>query len=442
MTMPQRSPRAAGVGWWIVWWIGVAIIPVSGIIVVTAAKTCTGFFPVGPLPDHGCMSPVTAIVWGLWLLSFACMVIPLPRFDRVPLRTVVIVQIVAGIAFVLTPTEPTADVYAYHVYGAVGPNWDPWHPTVLVSNREAIVTGLRLWHNPPMPSPYGPVLVWYEHALLAAFPNFTADQLIYVERCISLAVAVFVTLLLRGPRIAMWALHPLVLYEFALAAHCDILMLGLIALAIRLRNPILAGVAIALAGMVKIVGLGAILFRPAAIASAIATVAVVALVDRQFITPKALYGAVYGFNGSPGLVIAVLMKLVFHVQQPDAVVRALVVGAAIVCALTFRVQRRDAAAYAVLLLVAASSWIVPWYLTWPVFAARYAHRVTTIAVSVIAAASMLTEAHAQVHAPATLILGTLAFLTVWALALGWAWRNGPAPRFVFRKPSVAAREAV
>lgn len=414
--------------WWIVWWTGVAIVPISGIIVIAAAKTCTGFFPVGTSADHGCRSPVTALVWGLWLIAFACMTIPLTRFDNLRLRTVVIVQLIAGIAFLATPMQPTADPYLYHLYGLIGAHWDPWHPVAIVSDRPAIAAGLQLWHNPPIASAYGPLVAWYEHGLLALLPGLGADQLVVVERGVALAAALAVTVLLRGPRIAMWALHPLVLYEFALAAHCDVLMLVLLALSIRLRNAVFAGIAIGLSGMVKVVGLGAVAFRWAAIPSAVLTVAVFALADPRFLSLTALYGAVYGFSGSPELVVAVFAKSLFHARAPELIARILVIAAVVACAIALRVQRRSAPAYAVLLVLAASSWIVPWYLTWALFAARYAHRPTAIAISTIAAGAMILEAPNEVSAHGVELLSALAFLLFAGLALVRAWLRGESPR--------------
>ncbi len=399
---------------------------------VLHARSCAGLWAVDVATHHRCAGFVPAIVWGMWLASFACMTFALPRFERAPLRTLLVCQILAGLAFVVTPMLPTADPYAYHVYGAASTLWDPWHPTVLVAHREALTTGLRIWGNPPFPSPYGPLFVAYERLLLAVFPAFSADQLIYVERSISLGAVVAITVMLRGPRIAYWALNPLVLYEFALAAHCDVLMLLLIAVAIRLRNPLLAGVAIGCSGLIKVVGLGAGAFRLAALPTALATVVIVLLIQPHAASVGPLIAA-SGFSGSPGLIVASLAKRLLAAQHLDTVVRFVLLAIGIAVALVVRVARRDAPVYATLLLLACSSWIVPWYLTWVVFAARYAHRTTTIAVIWIAAASMLLEAHNQTGAAKTELLAAIAFLVSTAIALCWAWKHGAAPRLAFRR---------
>ncbi len=235
---------------------------------------CSGFWPrFVAVPHHRCTGLVPAAVWLVWLLAFALMTSGMLRLDRCRLSTVLAAQIVAGLLFVITPTMPTADAYAYHVYGAMLGQTNPWHPGAISSHRPAIVTGLSIWGNPPMPSPYGPLFLIYEHVLIGAFPGLSADGLIIVERACSLLAAVAITVLLRGPRVAWWALHPLVLFEFAVCAHCDVFMLALIALSIRLRSSILAGIAIGCSAMIKIVAAGAVVFRPATLATAFASAA-------------------------------------------------------------------------------------------------------------------------------------------------------------------------
>jgi hypothetical protein len=424
MTCPleERNGRSRA---WALWWCGVFLIPVSGAVMLLDRGHCTGFWPTDVVTHHRCVDTSASMVWLMWLVAFACMTVAMFRLERAGLRSVLFAQLIAGIVFCVTPTMPTADAYQYHLYGEISQRWNPWQPTWLVSARESSATGLRIWGNPPQPSPYGPILVIYERGLLEAFPALSADQLIYVERCVSLMAMVAVTFLLSGPRVAWWALHPLVLFEFAVATHVDVLMLLLLAVSLRSSNAILAGIALGASGMVKIIGLGAAAFRVAALPAALVTVGVFLALFPGAVTLAPLGIATAGYSGSPALVVLTLLRAL-HVPDAAAFAQGAVVGGGILLATTLRVQRRDIPVYATLILIMCATWVVPWYLTWLVFAARFAHRRTAVAAAVIAAASLILESKNQVGGR-TELLATFVFLTVVVFTLLHAWSRGNPP---------------
>jgi hypothetical protein len=418
--------RAAHVRKWILWWFGVALVPLSGLIMTFGTRRCSGFWPTDVVTHHRCVGAVPAIVWLMWLLAFACMTAAMIGLERAKFRTVVLAQAVAGILFVFTPTMPTADAYQYHIYGAMLGHSSPWRPAPLVTDRPAVATGLRIWGNPPLPAPYGPLFVLYEHELGESFPRLSADQLIYIERVVGLLAALAITVLLRGPRVAWWALHPLILFEFAVAAHCDVFMLGFLAASVRLRNPIAAGIAIGCSAMVKLVGLGASAFRIGTLPYALATAAAIIAFFPTAATLAPAAAAASGFSGSPALFVIVLVHAL-HVPQPEAVTRAVVLALGIVVAISLRSGRRDAPLYGTLLFILCSTWIIPWYLTWLVFASRFAHRRTAVAAALIASASLVLEAKNQFANRIELVQAFL-FLSAVAGSLGWAWSRGDGPR--------------
>ena len=118
-----------------------------------------------------------------------------------------------------------------------------------------------------------------------------------------------------------------------------------------------------------------------------------------------------------------------HAPQPDAIARIAIVIAGALAAMVVRTGRRDAPFYATLLLIGCSTWILPWYLTWVLLAARFAHRRTAVAAAVIASASLILEAGNQVAARAELA-AALIFLTTVVISLRSAWRSGAAPRTI------------
>jgi hypothetical protein len=417
---------------WALWWFGVLLVPLAGIVMVAAKGHCAGFWPTDIVTHQRCVGLVPGIVWAMWLAAFAAMTIGMLGLERASLRAVAIAQLFAGLAFAATPTMPTADAYQYHVYGDASRTWSPWQPSRLVPDRESTATGLRIWGNPPQPSPYGPLFVLYERGLLAAFPALGADQLIYVERSVDVFALLAMTLLLRGPRIAWWALHPLVLFEFAVAAHCDVLMLLLLAISIRSRSAILAGVAIGASGMIKLVGLGASAFRIGALPSALVTVAVFLALFPAAATLAPQQAATIGFGGSPALLAATLLKAM-HVPGAEAIARWSVVLAGVITVCALRVQRRDVPVHATLLLIGCSTWIVPWYLTWVVFAARFAHRRAAIAAYCIASGSLVLESVNQVS-PHTELAAAVVFLLLAGLSLRYAWSHGAVPTLVRMRP--------
>jgi hypothetical protein len=363
--------------WWLLWGAGVALVPLGGLLVPGDGNP----FPLAVnLPVR-----TGLLLWIVWGAAFASMFAAMLGLRTVGARTVAAAQLCAGI-FVATLTfaAPSPDPYTYVTYGEIDRGghdpWRPYHATVV---DDATRVAVHAWGNPVGAAPYGPLFILGERALLAVVPHDATRTLILVHRYVALLAAVGITLLVRGPRVAFWGLHPLVLFVFPVSGHNDALMLVLVALSLRVRSAFLAGIAIGAAGMVKIVGLGSLLFRPsktivvtfagagAAIAGFLALqphAATLAPVIR--VTEHRHFG-----GGSPAYLIEKVFDAL-HFAEPRYAALLVLLWLTLLC--LYRVRkpwsRRDASLYAALIVVALSPFVFANYVCWVLFPALWASR--------------------------------------------------------------------
>jgi len=371
--MKRRLPVRGVRFWWLIWGVGVALIPLVSLHV---PRDGTPYPVVLYLPER-----IGLGVWAGWGAGFGLMFLGMLGLRGVRLRTAVIAQACASVAIAtLTLAAPSTDAYTYVAYGEITQRGEnPWQPPLVTAADDATRVATASWGNPLGPMPYGPVFALGERALLQVVPHTSTRTLLLIERCVAAFAAIGVTLLVRGPRIAFWALNPLVLFEFAGAAHNDAVMLLLIAASMRLRRPFLAGIAIGFAGMVKIVALGnLLLLRWSSLPATIAGVVLVVVALLAFVPQAATLGPEVHLNlDGPSPIAAVQKLLAAHgVARPELAARMIVLipVVALFLATRSRWPRRDTPVYGAALLVASSPLLHPWYATWLLMPALFASR--------------------------------------------------------------------
>jgi hypothetical protein len=422
---------------WIVWGIGVALVPVTSVLV---PRDGSPYSLVLFLPERSGL-----LVWASWGLAFGLMFFGMLGLRAVSVRTVAIAQLCASLFIAtLTVAAPSTDPFTYVVYGEIAQHGgNPWKPSLVTPNDEVTRVAIRAWENPLGATPYGPLFILGERALLAVVPHTSTHALILAQRFVALLAAIGVTLLVRGPRIAFWGLHPLVLFEFALGAHNDVLMLLFVAASMRIRQPFLSGIAMGLAPMVKIIAFGALLFRPRkGLAAALLGVAVVA-VALFALEPKAatfapmlhVAGNARFDGGTPTYVIQKLLERV-HLPNPKLAAQILLVSTVLV--LLYRARRRwsrrDAAVYGAMILFALLPIVNLNYVSWILFPTLWASRgIRGVALTLTAAAWLLDLGVFMNHHPHGITLafwGAVALAYVYFIVL--APKTGDARRIALK----------
>ena len=374
MKLAQSSERWG----WLLWALGAVTFPAGALLLPHGASpiVLANFLTGAPGLE----------LWGTWALGIAAMFGGMCLLRGAPWRAVVTAQLVAGIfVAALTTATPSTDPYAYVIYGrwqATGV--DPWHPPRLrPSDRDA--TSIKtILHDPPVPSVYGPAFVGFESVLYRLAPNAPFATWIWIHRALMLLAAALVTCLIRGPRIAYWGLNPLVMLEFTVAGHNDALMLALVAVAMRARMPLLAGMVAGAAAMVKLPALAVAVFmrRPLlGVAGAVLVVLALLMAYPRALTVRAVAMQSHLRGNSP---VAALEKLLArgHVPHADLIAAALILAAValIVRASRHGWSRRNGPAAASLVLLALTPYLQSWYLTWPLMCAPWLSRKLRILV--------------------------------------------------------------
>lgn len=359
--------------WWLIWAAGVAAIPLTSFFV---PRDGTPYPVVYALPER-----TGLVVWAGWGAGFALMFAGMLGLRGIRVRTAVIAQVCASVTIAtLTIAAPSSDPYTYVVYGEIAQHGDnPWLWNRVAVDDDVTRVATTAWGNPVGPVPYGSAFLLGERALLHLVPHTSTRTLLLVERYVAALAAIGVTLLIRGPRIAFWALHPLVLFEFALGAHNDALMLLLVAASMRMHKPFLAGFAIGLAAMVKVVALGNLLLQRRAAIAVTAAGAALGVVTLLALEPQAatLGPQLHLVPQGPAPTFAVEKILeARRIAHPELAARIIVVFAAIALVLATRARwsRRDAPVYGVALVIAAAPLFYPWYATWALMPALFASR--------------------------------------------------------------------
>jgi hypothetical protein len=373
MTGTRRSLLA----WWIVWGTGVAIVPLASLLVPRGGTP----FPVLPLLAE----PARVLICTSWSLAFGLMFLGMLGLRAANVRTVALAQICASMMIAsLTLAAPSTDPFSYVVFGQIDRRGDnPWQPTHVTPSDDVSRVAVEAWKNPFGPAPYGPLFILGERALVSVVPHTSTHTLIVVQRYVAALAAVGVTLLVRGPRIAFWGLHPLVLFEFALGAHNDVVMLLLIAASMRIRQSFFSGIAIGLAPMVKIVALGALLFRskkgliPSLLGVAVTFVALLAIEPKAATLGPELHVAGNSTmgGGSPTYLIQKPLESM-HVPYPRLAAQVIIMSGLAVALYGTRRRwsRRDAPLYGAMAMLAILPFLLPNYVCWVLLPTLWASR--------------------------------------------------------------------
>jgi hypothetical protein len=436
MTVTRRSLWP----WWVVWSTGVAILPLASVLV---PRDGTPYPVVLFLP-----SLVGTLLWLSWGLALGLMFVGMLLLRAASVRTVVLAQTFASLFIAtLTVAAPSGDPYSYVVYGQIAMHGEnPWQPSRLPINDDATRIAAHSWGTLGG-STYGPLFILGERALAGVVPHTSTRTLILVQRYVAALAAVGVTLLVRGPRIAFWGLHPLVFFEFALGAHNDVLMLLLIAASMRIRHSFLSGIAIGLGAMVKIVAFGTLLFRPkksivpTLLGVAVAVIALLAIEPQAATLAPVLHTTGQHDFGQGGTLTYLIQKPLesLHVAHPRLVAQVSLISAVLV--LLYRTRRRwsrrDAPLYGAMTLLAIAPILTSNYVSWILLPALWASRpIRGVALALTAAAWLLNLGFFSADHTHGI---TLAFWGTVALAYGYFFIVA-RPRHGSRPSSACAAE--
>jgi hypothetical protein len=234
---------------------------------------------------------------------------PLSAWERRATGCVFALGIAAAI---LSPAMTSRDPYMYFSFAKLG------LASYAAAPRAIDVPDFptRAWcYDLLLPSAYGPAFVLYERTLLAAVHNPVAAVVVlrstnalWLIACIAFLKRIGVV----KPAIAIFALNPVVLFEYVTNAHNDIIAICLILAAMSLDGALLASLAmVTVAGLVKLpfAAIGALAFarRPSlpqrvvpAVAGVLLTVALsYAIAGRAYFAGLWFYHNVLGSAGNP-----------------------------------------------------------------------------------------------------------------------------------------------
>lgn len=212
--------------------------------------------PVANKVDNGWI--ILIVVWMMLAILSYCgyrYARAAPRSDRFIIAGLLIV----GVMLVFFPILLSGDAYAYIIYGRLfgvhGIN--PYYlPLPLKAHFDSVIDQcLTIYGNPPPGDNYGPLWTLLAGALSSLIASTSLAFQITVQRVLALAFAILAVAGLgriiqrHGSglgEIARYAFHPLLLFETAVGAHNDIMMvaLALWAFAFVEEMPLVAGLLI------------------------------------------------------------------------------------------------------------------------------------------------------------------------------------------------------
>jgi len=388
----------------------VAAVGVAGVLVaLDAAATDHGFlvpvlrrqwasFVAGPLAGAGVVAPLSAIFIELVVMT-AAYAVAVACAPRVRLAWIAAVVVVLHVAFVLAPPLLSTDVANYIDVARLGGRYhlDPYVVTPWARRHDAVYVFLHWRHAV---TDYGPLFTLGVRPL----GRLTVPEALWTFKAIAGVAALGCTALIgwiahrRGTSaeraVAAFGLNPVLLVWTLGGAHNDLVML----------LAMLAGVALLVGG--RPVAAGAALVGATAIKLSAGLVIPFLLLRREpgrlrllaGVAVAAIAVAAISYAAFPGHTLGMFTKL----QQQQAFVdigsvplglayaaglshvvpqelRLLHVGLAIWLAgwLVYTVRGGDAlaaAGWALLGVIVTSSWLLPWYLVWPLALAAATNR--------------------------------------------------------------------
>jgi hypothetical protein len=398
------SQQQRNVYGWLAWSIGVVAFPVGGLLVPRGSDYLALAIDIP--------GPLGLVIWAIWGIAFVFMALGMQILRATSLKRVIFAQLAGGIIVaVLTLAVPTQDPYAYALYG----RWqatgiDPWNPPPLTGTAPDAALLNAIFSTNPLPSVYGPMFVGLESALYWLAPHGSLSTWALIHRALMLPMAVIVTILVRGPRIAYWALNPLVMFEFAICGHNDALMLAFVAVAMRLPWKWAKGIAIGCAGMIKFPALLVALFwrRWQTLVGLGGTLIVFRLLYPGAFSLRPLLSQSTYSVGSPRGMIEKMLGPV-HLLHSDiiALVAVVLLTILVLFFCSAGISRRNAAAAGCMALFAVSPVLHSWYLTWPLMCTAWIS--PKLRMLILAASLLAWTLELGTISPIALHLSSVAF---------------------------------
>ena len=368
-------------------------------------------FGTGALPVHGFVALMAGMLVA-WLAAVLC-----ARW--LPVWVVATSVVIATAVFAVAPPLLSTDVFNYIAYGQMGTHGiNPYlhGPAVMQGQPVYGYTG-HLWKN--VPSAYGPLFTLFTYALapLGVAGAFWALKAITAAAALATAWLLWATAkrmnIASGPVLALVALNPLVLVYAVGGAHNDVLMTTPLAAALYFavaKRPAAAGAAVVTAIAIKLsagialpfVLLGARPRKRALAGAAVATVVLGGVALLVFGTPLTNMGKALAAQQHFNWIVVSVPSFIghyLHLGKPDHLARQALMALAAAVAVVMLIRARGGrgwiagAAVAMLVLLATTAWVLPWYIVWALpFAAltrRRALPAAAILVSVLLLAMQL-----------------------------------------------------
>lgn len=296
------------------------------------------------------------------------------------------------LASIACPAMANNDAYLYAGFAHLG--GAAYHPPAVRFPGELGLVN-DMWSTPIMPCAYGPLWLWLSVGIAKVFPHLGA--LLFAFRVLGAALVLACVWLLMRLRqepaiIALFALNPVVLNQFVVDAHNDVVGLTLLlgAMVLAAKRPWVAVVLVGLAGAAKL---------PFALAGAVVFHVVPRLSLRMACAFVGIgIALVLTMLGSHGEYFAAAASAGSHQNWTDPGIRAghAVAVAAALLAIGAAVLARRFAPGAAWTMVSFGAMVLPWYTAWSIpYALAEGSFAAVFLVSLPVAAFYFTTAYAM-----------------------------------------------
>ena len=306
----------------------------------------------------------------------------------------------------------SADLYAYAGYARLGAAaYVP--PATAFTGSFAAVN--HLWFVPMTPSVYGPLWLWYAHALAGGIGDLaTVIRVLQLANvAILLALAALLPALGFGwPIVALLVLNPFIMDQFVHEGHNDLLAVTLVvaAFAAVRRSPPLAALAVCAAGLVKLpfIAIGAVVFG--ALPRPLALVYTAAAIGLGLAASYAFGGMAY-VHALAGVGSQQSSSLDFWARPVHIALAMVALGA-----IALRVWAGKRAFFAGWCVPALSTTTYPWYQLWSLAYAMDDPRSVAATLILLPLIGVATDSVFSVYKIATFETIVIALLAVVVVA--------------------------
>jgi alpha-1,6-mannosyltransferase len=398
--VPARRPhpavlaRTAGL-------VAVAVVAATGVLIALAVaaadhlylvpglKRAWAGFVVGPLAGAGIAAPLHVFFAELAVMTVAYAAV-VALATRVRLRWIAVAVLVLHVAFLLAPPMLSTDVFNYVDVARLGGLYhvDPYVHTPAFRRHDAVYAFVRWRHAV---TDYGPLFTLGVRPL----GHLTVAQALWVFKAVAALAGLGCTALVgwiaqqRGGStkraVAAFGLNPVLVVWTVGGAHNDLLMLLAMLAGVALvlaERPVAGGAALLAAAAIKLsagLAIPFLIVRRAPgrlrLLAGLAAAAVVVVGVSVVAFPDHALGMFAELRRQETLVdiASVPLGLAYAVGLPRVVPREMQVLHAALAIwtagwLVYVARGGDAlaaAGWALLGVIVASSWLLPWYLVWP-----------------------------------------------------------------------------